>query len=130
MHQPSANHRFYDDETFKNGHPRKYRKGNDNMRANPIHALSIAAILLPTLAFAQNAQTPPTDPQSKRQQESPVVNAPAPSTSTTTGATTATPPDGNTTGTNKVDPPITSTSPQGGNPKANTDKKGPLQPSN
>jgi cytoskeletal protein RodZ len=102
------------------------------MKAKPIHALSIAAMLLPTLAFAQEAQTPPTDPQSKRQQESPAVNAPAPSTSTTTGATTATPPDGDAAGSaaNKMDPPVTSTSPEGGAPGSVTGKKGPLQPSN
>lgn len=101
------------------------------MRIQSIHALSIAALLLPSAAFAQTTQSPPTDPQSKQRQESPVVNAPAPATSTTTGQTTAVPPDGNAAGTAvKTDPPITSTSPEGANPNATTGKKGPLQPSN
>ena len=93
-----------------------------------ILALSVAAIVLPTIVFAQVAQSPPTDVQSKRQQESPVVNSPAPSSSTTTGATTEIPADPNMPA--KMDPPITSTSPEGGNANSVTGKKGPLQPSN
>ncbi|MEQ1695772.1 MAG: hypothetical protein ABL901_08025 [Hyphomicrobiaceae bacterium] len=101
------------------------------MNIKPLHALSIAAILFPAIAFAQSAQSPPTDPQSKSQQESPVVNAPAPTTSTTTSQTTATPPDGTDAGTAaKMDTPITSTSPAGADPESTTAKKGPLQPSN
>ncbi len=101
------------------------------MNAKPLRALSIAIIMLPTLAFAQAAQSPPTDVQSKRQQESPVVNSPAPATSSTTGATTVVPAEGNPAGPpEKMDAPITSTSPVGGTPNSVTGKTGPLQPSN
>jgi hypothetical protein len=82
--------------------------------------LVLALIVAPTVAMAQAGQTPPTDPQSKRQQENPVVTAPAPEGSPAGVIDTAKTPT----------PAITSTAPVGADPKATSDKKGPLQPSN
>jgi hypothetical protein len=80
--------------------------------------LGLALIMVPSLAMAQTGQTPPTDPQSKRQQENPVVTGPAPAGTPLPDATKATA------------PAITSTAPAGADPKATSDKKGPLQSGN
>lgn len=101
------------------------------MSAKPFGALMLAVIAVPTLAMAQAAQSPPTDPQSKRQQESPAVNSPAgPAGSSASSA----PPsiDGTANTTIKTEPPITSTSPSGANPDATTgsSKTAPLEPKN
>ena len=94
-------------------------------------ALTIALIVLPTLASAQTAQSPPTDPQSKRQQESPVVNAPSPSKLGADNAMTGqTPPTGPQSKRQEESPVVNSTAPAGANPPAATDKKGPLQGAN
>jgi hypothetical protein len=91
-------------------------------------ALTALLIATSSAAFAQS-QSPPTDPQSKRQQESPVVNAPGPyevdqmntrSSTFDTNETTLTP----------GSDPISRTSPAGGEPALRTDKAGPLQEKN
>jgi hypothetical protein len=82
--------------------------------------LCLAMIALPSVVMAQAGQIPPTDPQSKRQQENPVVTGPAPA---------GTPAPMNDTAKTNT-PPITSTAPAGAEPKATSDKKGPLQPGN
>jgi hypothetical protein len=82
--------------------------------------IGLAMIVVPTLAFAQAGQNPATDPQSKRQQENPVVTGPAPIGTPSPEADTAKAPM----------PAQTSTTPVGADPKATTDKKGPLQQSN
>jgi hypothetical protein len=85
-----------------------------------VKTLGLALIMVPSLAMAQGGQTPPTDPQSKRQQENPVVTGPAPA---------GTPPA--VTDTTKASaPPINSTAPVGADLKATNDKKGPLQSGN
>jgi hypothetical protein len=85
---------------------------------------ALAVVLVPTLAFAQAAQTPPTDPQSKRQQESPAVN------NSTVGPATANTPSPGAPEDKKPEPSITATSPAGANSNSENAKKGPLQPSN
>jgi hypothetical protein len=85
-----------------------------------VKTLGLALVMVPSLAMAQASQTPPTDPQSKRQQENPVVTGPAPA---------GTPP-AVSDATKATAPPITSTAPVGADPKATSDKKGPLQSSN
>lgn len=100
------------------------------MPIKPIYVLALAAAILPSVAFAQVAQSPPTDAQSKRQQESPVVNN---STGTPGNPTPGTAPaptmDGTANTTIKTDPPITSTAPAGANPDAVTGgKTAPLAP--
>jgi hypothetical protein len=82
--------------------------------------LGLVLVLIPSLAMAQAGQTPPTDPQSKRQQENPVVTGPAPAGTPPAVSDTAKAPT----------PAITSTAPVGADPKATSDKKGPLQSAN
>ena len=93
-------------------------------------ALSLALVLLPSLAFAQAGQSPPTDPQSKRQQESPVVNNPAPSKlgadpdAATAGQTPPTDPQSKR---QEESPVVNSPAPAGTSPPVTPDQKGPLK---
>ena len=89
------------------------------------------ALLLSTVsgaAFAQDAQSPPTDPQSKRQQESPVVKGPGYNeTKQMQGSSTV---DMNETTLTPGSDPIARTAPAGAVPELRTDKAGPLQEKN
>ena len=78
----------------------------------------MAVVSIPTISLAQEAQAPATDPQSKRQNESAVVNSVPPSPS----------PPADTM--KQPAPPIAETAPEGATPKAETGKKSPLQSSN
>jgi len=102
------------------------------MSTKTIYILAAVATLLPSMAFAQAAQSPPTDAQSKRQQESPVVNnSVGTAGNPTLGTTPAPTQDGTANTTVKTDAPITSTAPTGANPNAVTGgKTAPLAPQN
>jgi hypothetical protein len=92
---------------------------------------AIATLLFVTsgAAFAQEAQYPPTDPQSKRQQENPAVNGYGPSDVNRLDTRRSTFDTNETTLTPGSDP-ISRTSPAGGEPALRTDKAGPLQEKN
>ena len=97
-----------------------------------ILAIATLGAFIPGVVLAQSAQSPPTDPQSKRQQESPAVNnatgTPAAPSNPNNPAPT---PDGTANTTVKTEPPITTTTPEGANPNAVTGgKTAPLAPKN
>lgn len=97
-----------------------------------IFAMATLGAFIPSVVLAQSAQSPPTDAQSKRQQENPAVNnatgTPAAPSNPNNPAPTR---DGTANTTVKTEPPITTTTPEGANPDAVTGgKTTPLSPKN